>query len=72
MNLGRSFCSGPWWDVPESLSRPASNAADGMISIETMPNLRTAIGATPKDGLIIINNGCFNDSKNDFEDNLVR
>nr|CDQ03216.1 Bm2011, isoform b [Brugia malayi] len=43
----------------ESLLRPASNAAIGNVSSKTMPNLRSAINSSPKNGnLILKNNEC--------------
>lgn len=36
--------------------RPASNAAIGIVSSKTMPNLRSAINSSPKNGSLILKN----------------
>lgn len=40
----------------ESLLRPASNAAIGIVSSKTMPNLRSAINSSSKNGSIVLKN----------------
>uniref|UniRef100_A0A1I7VS35 BZIP domain-containing protein n=1 Tax=Loa loa TaxID=7209 RepID=A0A1I7VS35_LOALO len=41
----------------ESLLRPASNAAIEIVSSKTMPNLRSAINSSPKNGSLILKSG---------------
>lgn len=41
----------------ESSLRPASNAAIGIISSKTVPNLRSAINSSPKNGSLVLKNG---------------
>uniref|UniRef100_A0A0R3S2Y8 C2H2-type domain-containing protein n=1 Tax=Elaeophora elaphi TaxID=1147741 RepID=A0A0R3S2Y8_9BILA len=55
----------------ESLLRPASNAAIEIVSSKTMPNLRSAINSSPKNGSLLLKNDEFKNLLNGISNNNI-